>query len=306
MSSGLEGKVVVITGAANGLGKSHALYFAKQGARIVVNDLGTTRDGKGRDESAARAVVEEIEKSGGKAVPHFGDVADFGVAQDLVKTAVDAFGSLDVLILNAGFTRDAVIFNMSEDDFDAVVRVHLKGHFAPMKFASLYWREKSKAAGGPIYGRLLSTASESFLFGTPGQPNYAAAKAGIVSLTMGAAKLLIKYGVTANVVMPRARTRMTLAGPVGSIFEKPKEGFDNFSPENSTPLFAYLCTAKAQNITANVFIVWGKQVQVLGKIPKAATFDGDAAWTLDNLHQHLGPWFEKKQPIVDGYPLPEM
>ena len=306
MSSGLEGKVVVITGAANGLGKNHALYFAKQGARVVVNDLGTTRDGKGRDESAARAVVEEIEKAGGRAVPHFGDVADFGVAQDLVKTAVDAFGSLDVLILNAGFTRDAVIFNMSEDDFDAVVRVHLKGHFAPMKFASLYWREKSKAAGGPIYGRLLSTASESFLFGTPGQPNYAAAKAGIVSLTMGAAKLLIKYGVTANVVMPRARTRMTLAGPVGSIFEKPKEGFDNFSPENSTPLFAYLCTPKAQNITANVFIVWGKQVQVLGKIPKAATFDSDSAWNLDNLHQHLGPWFEKKAPIVDGYPLPEM
>ena len=306
MSSGLEGKVVVITGAANGLGKNHALYFAKQGARIVVNDLGTTRDGQGRDESAARAVVEEIEKAGGRAVPHFGDVADFGVAQDLVKTAVDAFGSLDILILNAGFTRDAVIFNMSEQDFDAVVRVHLKGHFAPMKFASLYWREKSKAAGGPIYGRLLSTASESFLFGTPGQPNYAAAKAGIVSLTMGAAKLLIKYGVTANVVMPRARTRMTLAGPVGSIFEKPKEGFDNFSPENSTPLFAYLCTRKAQNITANVFIVWGKQVQVLGKIPKAATFDSDTPWNLDNLHQHLGPWFEKKQPIVDGYPLPEM
>ena len=306
MSSGLEGKVVVITGAANGLGKSHALYFAKQGARIVVNDLGTTRDGKGRDESAARAVVEEIEKAGGRAVPHFGDVADFGVAQDLVKTAVDAFGSLDVLILNAGFTRDAVIFNMSEDDFDSVVRVHLKGHFAPMKFASLYWREKSKAAGGPIYGRLLSTASESFLFGTPGQPNYAAAKAGIVSLTMGAAKLLQKYGVTANVVMPRARTRMTLAGPVGAIFQKPAEGFDNFAPENSTPLFAYLCTPQAQNITANVFIVWGKQVQVLARIEKAATFDSDSPWNLQNLHQQLGPWFEKKRPIVDGYPVPEI
>ena len=149
MSSGLEGKVVVITGAANGLGKNHALYFAEQGARIVVNDLGTTLDGKGRDESAARAVVEEIEKAGGKAVPHFGDVADFGVAQSLIKTAVDAFGSMDVMILNAGFTRDAVMFNMSEEDFDSVVRVHLKGHFAPMKFAGLYWREKGKAAGGP-------------------------------------------------------------------------------------------------------------------------------------------------------------
>jgi 3-oxoacyl-[acyl-carrier protein] reductase len=302
----LEGKVVVITGAANGLGRNHALYFAKHGAHVVVNDLGVGADGKGRDESAARAVVEEIQKAGGKAVPHFGDVADFGVAQSLVKAAVDAFGSLDVMILNAGFTRDAVIFNMSEEDFDAVVRVHLKGHFAPMKFASLYWREKSKAAGGPIFGRLISTASESFLFGTPGQPNYAAAKAGIVSLTMGAAKLLLKYGVTANVVMPRARTRMTLQGPMGSIFEKPKEGFDNFAPENSTPLFAYLCTPEAQNITAHVFLVWGKQVQVLGRIPKAATFDSDAPWNLDNLHRHLGPWFEKKQPIVDGYPVPEI
>jgi 3-oxoacyl-[acyl-carrier protein] reductase len=304
--SKLDGKVVVITGAANGLGRCHALYFAQQGARIVVNDLGTTADGKGRDESAARAVVEEIEKAGGRAVPHFGDVADFDVARSLVKTAVDAFGSLDVMILNAGFTRDAVLFNMSEEDFDAVVRVHLKGHFAPMKFASLYWREKSKAAGGPIYGRLLSTASESFLFGTPGQPNYAAAKAGIVSLTMGAAKLLYKYGVTANVVMPRARTRMTLAGPVAGIFQKPEQGFDNFAPENSTPLFAYLCTPEAAKITANVFIVWGRQVQVLARIEKAATFDSDAAWNLENLHQHLGPWFEKKQPIVDGYPVPEV
>jgi len=304
--SGLEGKVVVITGAAHGLGRCHALYFGRQGARVVVNDLGTTLDGKGRDEGAARAVVEEIEQAGGRAVPHFGDVADFGVAQSLVETAVRAFGSLDVLICNAGFTRDAVLFNMSEEDFDAVVRVHLKGHFAPMKFASLYWREKSKAQGGPIYGRLLSTASESFLFGTPGQPNYAAAKAGIVALTMGAAKLLLKYGVTANVVMPRARTRMTLAGPVGAIFQKPAEGFDNFAPENSTPLFAYLCTQEAQNITANVFIVWGKQVQVLARIEKAAIFDSDSAWNLETLHQHLGPWFEKKQPIVDGFPVPEI
>jgi 3-oxoacyl-[acyl-carrier protein] reductase len=304
---GLDGKVVVITGAAHGLGRCHALYFAKQGARVVVNDLGTTLDGKGRDESAARAVVEEIQKAGGQAVPHFGDVADFGVAQSLVKCAVDAFGSLDVMILNAGFTRDAVLFNMSEEDFDAVVRVHLKGHFAPMKFAALYWREKGKTTGAPVFGRLLSTASESYLFGTPGQPNYAAAKAGIVSMTMGTAKLLLKYGVTANVVMPRARTRMTLATPQNAaIFQKPAEGFDHFAPENSTPLFAYLCTPQAQHITANVFIVWGKQVQVLGRPTKAATFDSDAPWNLDNLHQHLGPWFEKKQPIVDGFPLPEI
>ena len=201
----LEGKVAIITGAANGLGKSHALELARQGALIVVNDLGTTADGKGRDESAARAVVEEIEKLGGEAVPHFGDVASFSDAQALIKTAVDAFGDLNILICNAGFTRDSVIFNMTEEDFDNVVRVHLKGHFAPQKFAAMYWRERSKATGGQVYARVISTASESFLFGTPGQPNYAAAKAGIVSLTMGTAKVLLKYGGTANVVMPRAR-----------------------------------------------------------------------------------------------------
>ena len=229
----LDGKVAIITGAANGLGKSHALELAKQGARIVVNDLGTTADGKGRDETAARAVVDEIEKIGGEAVAHFGDVASFGDAQALIKTAVDAFGDLHILICNAGFTRDSVIFNMSEEDFDNVVRVHLKGHFAPQKFAAIYWRERSKAAGGQVYARVISTASESFLFGTPGQPNYAAAKAGIVSFTMGTAKVLLKYGGTANVVMPRARTRMTLQGPFGKMFEAPPEGFDNMNPANS-------------------------------------------------------------------------
>ncbi len=302
----LEGKVAVITGAANGLGRSHALELARQGARIVVNDIGTGVDGSGRDESAARAVVEEIEKLGGEAVPHFGDCADWKDAQALIQTAVDSFGGLDVLICNAGFTRDAVIFNMSEEDFDGVVRVHLKGHFAPMKFASIHWREKSKAAGGPVHARVISTASESFLFGTPGQPNYAAAKAGIVSLTMGVAKLLLKYGGTANVVMPRARTRMTLRGPFGQMFEAPAEGFDDMDPANSSPLFAYLASPQAQAITAQLFIVWGKQVVAMARPAHGETWDNDEAWTVDALHRRLGPHFEKQQPIVDGYPMPEV
>jgi 3-oxoacyl-[acyl-carrier protein] reductase len=304
--SSLEGKVAIVTGAANGLGRAHALALASLGARVVVNDLGTSVDGGGRDESAARAVVEEIGKQGGEAVAHFGDVADFQDARSLIQTAVDAFGDLNIVILNAGFTRDGIIFNMSEQDFDSVVRVHLKGHFAPMKFAACYWRDKSKADGRPIYGRLISTASESWMFGTPGQPNYAAAKAGIVSLTMSTAKVLLKYGATANVVMPRARTRMTLKGPMGVFFQKPAEGFDNMDPANATPLFAYLCTPAAANITANLFIVWGRQVQVVGRLRPEATFDSEAAWTLDGVHQHLGPYFEKKQPIADGFPVPEV
>ena len=302
----LEGKVAVITGAANGLGKSHALELARQGARIVVSDLGVSVDGKGRDESAARAVVEEIEKMGGEAVPHFGDVASFSDAQAMIQTAVDAFGDLHILVCNAGFTRDGVIFNMSEQDFDDVVRVHLKGHFAPQKFAAMYWRERSKATGGQVYARVIATASESFLFGTPGQPNYAAAKAGIVSLTMGTAKVLLKYGGTANVVMPRARTRMTLQGPFGKMFEAPPEGFDNMNPANSSPLFAYLASPAAQNITAQLFIVWGRQVVVMARPAHGDVFDNDTAWDQTSLHRHLGPHFEKQRPIVDGYPMPEV
>jgi len=302
----LDGKVAIITGAANGLGRSHALELAKQGARIVVNDLGTTADGKGRDETAARAVVEEIEKMGGEAVPHFGDVANWSDAQNMIKTAVDAFGDLHILICNAGFTRDSVIFNMTEEDFDNVVRVHLKGHFAPQKFASIYWRERSKAVGGPVYARVIATASESFLFGTPGQPNYAAAKAGIVSFTMGTAKVLLKYGGTANVVMPRARTRMTLQGPFGKMFEAPPEGFDNMNPANSSPLFAYLASPDAQNITAQLFIVWGRQVVVMARPAHGEVFDNDTAWDQASLQRHLGPHFEKQRPIVDGYPMPEV
>jgi 3-oxoacyl-[acyl-carrier protein] reductase len=162
-----------------------------------------------------------------------------------------------------------------------------------MKFAAIHWREKSKADGAPVYGRIVSTASESFLFGTPGQPNYGAAKAGIVPLTMGAAKVLYKYGVTANVVLPRARTRMTLQGPTGVIFAKPEE-------------VAYLCTPEAQRVTAHVFLVWGRNVQVLARPEMVASFETDEVWSVESLHQQLGPWFEKKEPIADGYPIPEM
>ena len=304
--SSLDGKVAVITGGANGLGREHALYLAKLGARIVVNDLGVDAEGGGKSQDAAQAVVEEIKGMGGEAVAHFGDVADFGSAEGMVKTAVDNFGDMNIMVLNAGFTRDGIIFNMSEEDFDSVVRVHLKGHFAPMKFAATYWREKSKQDGGPVYGRLISTASESALIGTPGQPNYAAAKAGIISLTMSTAKVVLKYGATANVVMPRARTRMTMKGASAIWFQKPEEGFDNMDPANSTPLFGYLCTPEAQNITANLFIVWGKQVVVLGRPTKEHIYDHDEAWTVEGLHKYLGPHFKDHKPIEDGYPFPEV
>ncbi len=302
----LEGKVAVVTGGAHGLGRVHALNLAKLGARVVVNDLGASADGTGRNEDPAREVVEEIAKAGGEAVPHFGDIADWETAKSLIQTAIDNFGELNILVNNAGFLRDGTIFNMSEEDFDAVVRVHLKGHFVPSKFACIHWRERSKARGSAIYGRLISTASESYLFGAVGQPNYSAAKAGIVSMTMGIAQLMQKYGVTANVILPRARTRMTTTGPTAAIFAKPEDGFDNFAPENSSPLFCYVATPRAERISGYVFVVWGKQVTIIGRPHNQTVFDSDKAWTVDGLHDQLGPHFEKLEPVKDGYSVPAM
>ncbi|MBW2315683.1 MAG: SDR family NAD(P)-dependent oxidoreductase [Deltaproteobacteria bacterium] len=301
----LEGKVAVVTGAAHGLGRLHALGLAAEGARVVVNDLGVAADGSGRDDSAAQAVVDEIKSAGGEAIAHSGDVADFADAEGMIQAAIETYGDLNILVNNAGFTRDGTIFNLTEDEFDSVMRVHVKGHFAPSKFAMTYWRQKSKNDGSPVYGRLISTASESYLFAPPGQPNYSAAKAGIVSLTMGLAQLGVRYGVTANVVLPRARTRMTTTGPTAAIFQKPEEGFDNFAPENASPLFVYLCTPQAERVSGYVFVVWGQQVKVVDRPnPNGAMFQTDASWNLETLHAELGPHFEKLEPVVDGYTVP--
>ncbi len=303
----LDGKVAIVTGAAHGLGKCHALALAKMGARVVVNDLGTTADGSGRDEGPARAVVEEIEAGGGEAVAHFGDVADWSDGQALVQKAIAHFGDLHILLNNAGIMRDATIFTMSEQDFDDVVRVHLKGHFAPSKFACNYWREKSKKEGQPVFGRLISTASEAWLMGNPGQPNYAAAKAGITSFTMGIAHLMLKYGVTANVVMPRARTRMTLTGPNAIFFQEPEEGnFDTFGPQNVLPLFAYLCTPRAEKISGHLFIVWGKEIKALNRPMPLEVFNSDEPWTVDLVHEKLAPAYEKLEPVKDGFSTPQV
>ncbi|MBW2288333.1 MAG: SDR family NAD(P)-dependent oxidoreductase [Deltaproteobacteria bacterium] len=301
----LDGRVAVITGAARGLGRCHALQLAEQGARIVINDLGGAADGKGRDEDPARSVCEEIKAMGGEAVPHFGDVADWNDAKSLIQTAIDEFGEFNILVNNAGFLRDSTLFNMSEEDFDSVVRVHLKGHFCPMRHAAQYWREQFKAKG-QIYGRLISTASESYLFCPPGQPNYSAAKAGIVTLTMGAAQLLRKYGVTANVFVPRARTRMTDSGPVAAMFAKPEEGFDAFAPENTSPLIGYLASPRAERVSGHVFVVWNREVKVVSRPGYEEIFESDAQWNTDSLHHALGPFFEKREPVTDGYTVPAM
>jgi len=303
----LDGRVAIVTGAARGLGRVEALELARHGAAVVVNDLGTRDDGTGHDPGPAESVVEEIRKVGGRATPHFGDVADWDTAADLIQTAVDEFGGLDILVNNAGFCRDRMIFNMTEDEFDSVIRVHIKGHFATMRHAAVYWRNKAKTEGGGVYGRLISTASEAFLFGSVGQPNYAAAKAGIVAMTMAAAQSLIKYGVTANVICPRARTRMTDSGTLAAIFAAPEEGFDTFAPENVAPVVAYLASPAATNISGEVLIPWGTQVTVVSRpdvsVPEQQ-FQSHQRWTTESLHATLGPFFAKRTPILDGFAVP--
>ena len=301
----LDGKVAVVTGAGQGLGRVEALELARHGASVVVNDLGTRADGTGASEEPAQSVVKEIEAAGGKAVAAFGDVADWDDAQRIVRSAVDSFGDLHILVNNAGFSRDGMIVKMEEEQWDAVIRVHMKGHFCMIRHTMGYWREKSKAQGGePLYGRLISTASDAFLMGNVGQPNYAAAKAGITYLTMSAARECQRFGATANVVLPRARTRMTNTGPWAGIFAKPEEGFDTFAPEHIGPIVAWVASPHAQNVSGNLLQVWGKHVRVFERPQPALDFENDKEWSVDDLQKVLGPFFESKKPIDDSFMLP--
>jgi 3-oxoacyl-[acyl-carrier protein] reductase len=290
----LDGKVAIVTGAARGLGRVEALELAHLGARVVVNDLGAKGDGSGRDEAPARAVVDEIEAMGG-------EVAIWDDARALIGTAIEKFGDLHILVNNAGFVRDKMIFNMSEDEFDSVIRVHLKGHFCTMRFVSEYWRNQSKAKAGPVYGRIINTSSEAFIFGSPGQPNYAAAKAGIVAMTMSAAQSLEKYGVTANAIMPRARTRMNDSGTLAAMFAKPEQGFDLYAPENISPLVAYLASPAAERVSGYVLIVYGKEITLVGAPRLDTRFESAEAWTVATVAEVLGPHFATRQPITDGF-----
>jgi 3-oxoacyl-[acyl-carrier protein] reductase len=217
---------------------------------------------------------------------------------------VESFGDLHVLVNNAGFCRDKMLFNMSEEEFDSVLRVHVKGHFCTMRHAAAWWRERAKTRGGPVYGRLVSTSSEAFLFGSVGQPNYAAAKAGIVALTMSAAQALLRYGVTANVIMPRARTRMNDSGALGAIFARPETGFDQFAPEHVAPLVAWLASPRAERVSGQVFVVWGRHITVVSRPGTELRFETPDTWSVDAVQQKLGPHFEKLEPVKDGFAVP--
>ena len=255
-----DGRVVIVTGAARGLGRAHALTFAAEGARVVVNDLGVELDGTSARSEPAEEVVEEIRAAGGEAIANGDDIADWDGAARLVRTATETFGDLHVVVNNAGFVRDRMFANAEEDEWDAVVRVHLKGHFAASRHAAAYWRDRSKA-GDPVDGRILNTSSGAGLLGSVGQAAYSAAKAGIATLTLVQAAELGRYGVTANAIAPSARTRMT-EGVFTEMMARPDSGFDAMDPANVSPLVVWLGSAESRDVTGRVFEIEGGKVSV--------------------------------------------
>lgn len=283
-STPLEGRTAIVTGAGAGLGRAEALSLAAAGARVVVNDLG----------SSAETVAEEIRTSGGQAIGVSGDVGDWSLGDTLVAAAVDSFGSLDIVLNNAGVLRDSMIFNLTESAWDDVIRVHLKGHASLSRAAAAHWRAASKDRGGPVYGRLINTSSEAFLFGAAGQPNYSAAKAGITALTLSAAQALSRYGVTANAICPRARTAMT-----AHVFAEDPAGnrLDILAPERVGTFAAYLASPAAAAISGQVFIVYGDMVALMAAPTVEQRFTAtNGTFSLEEFDEQLTPYFARRSP----------
>jgi NAD(P)-dependent dehydrogenase (short-subunit alcohol dehydrogenase family) len=274
----LDGRAAIVTGAGAGLGRAEALALAQAGALLVLNDLAG---------DAVQDVAAEISAGGGQAVVVTGDIGDWSVGQQLIAGALEAYGRLDVVVNNAGVLRDRMIFTMSAEEWDLVIRVHLRGHFITTRLATAHWREAAKQAGGPVYGRIVNTSSEAFLLGSPGQPNYAAAKAGIAALTVATARGCARYGVRANAICPRARTAMTVDLMGAAPSDNP---VDPLAPEHVAPLVVYLSGPAADRINGEVFVVHGGVAAVMNPPSIRAVFHADSPdgmWTLDAVEQAL-------------------
>lgn len=284
-TTSLAGRTAVVTGAGAGLGRGEALALAAQGAHVVVNDVGP----------AAEDVAREITAAGGGAVAVTGDVGDWSLGDRLVDTAVETFGGLDIVVNNAGVLRDTMLFNLTESEWDDVIRVHLKGHASVSRAAAAHWRAASKRAGGPVYGRVVNTSSEAFLFGSPGQPNYSAAKSGIVALTLSTAQGLARYGVRANAICPRARTAMT-----EQVFRADPEtgrALDIMDPARVATFVSYLAGPASEEINGQVFVVYGDMVALLAAptVERKFTADHDA-FDVDELDTKLTSYFAGRDP----------
>ena len=281
----LDGRIAVITGAGRGIGREHALLFAREGAKVVVNDLGGSADGVGADAGPAQQVVDEIRALGGEAVANTDNCADWEGGQRLIRTAIDTFGGLDVLVNNAGILRDRMLTNMSEEEWDSVIHVHLKGHFVPLRHAAAYWRERSKA-GEPVNASVINTSSTSGLFGTAGQTNYGAAKTGIATLTIISQMELERYGVRVNAIAPAAATRLTATVPGSAERNEEREqlAFNPFEPGNVSPFVAYLATDDCP-IKGRVFFVVGGTVALFQPFAIVDRIDTDHRWTVDELRE---------------------
>ncbi|WP_439029922.1 3-oxoacyl-ACP reductase [Gordonia terrae] len=285
MGYSLDGRVAVVTGAGAGLGRAEALGLASEGAAVVVNDLPAALE--------KSDVVEAITAAGGRAVAVPGDIGDAATASAIMSTATEQLGSLDIVVNNAGVVRDKMLFNMTDDEWDLVIRVHLRGHFLLNRNAAAHWRAASKAAGGPVYGRIINTSSEAGLLGPEGQANYGAAKAGITALTLSASRALQRYGVRANAICPRARTAMTAA-----VFgEAPADGVDPLDPEHVVRLVNYLAGPESDAVTGQVFVVYGPKVTLMAAptVDEVFVADGDA-WAAEDLAKTLTGHFADRDP----------
>ena len=284
----LDGRVAIITGAGRGIGREHALLFAAEGAKVVVNDLGGAPDGSGVDRSSAQQVVDEITAAGGDAVANADDITDWDGGKRLIEIAVEAFGNLHVLVNNAGILRDRVLVNMSEDEWDSVIKVHLKGHFVPLRHAAAYWRQQTKD-GLEVKASVINTSSTSGLLGNPGQTNYGTAKAGIGALTIIAAEELGRYGIRVNAIAPAARTRLTEQTPgLSEIVQAPSDAstFDSWDPANVSPLVAYLATRDAPT-TGQVYLVQGGQIRRFQPWTMTDTLEKNDRWTVTELQTEM-------------------
>lgn len=299
----LDGRVAVITGGGRGIGRSHALRLAREGASVVVNDLGVAGDGSGPDKGPAHEVVNEIVAAGGKAAASVSDVAAWAGAKEIVDHAIGAFGRLDVLVNNAGIVRDGLIPSLDEDQWDIVLDVHLKGHFAVLRHAAAYWKAESKAGRRPTAAVINTTSVSGTVMSNPGQASYGAAKAAISALTLVAAEELAHYGVRVNAVAPAARTRMTLNAPgLGDLLTTKAEeakvtgAFDMYSPDNIAPLVAYLA-APHTDITGRVFLVQGGSISELVNWHIGQTIETDGPWELDDIANRVPTILSEKVPI---------